>query len=389
MKIKSVQAFLLKLTAPFMAKPKVAAAPTWWDTAEVVSPISRYARFKRLRSSWRYPSTVVACRVEAENGQWGLGTTRYGTPVAALINEHYAPLLVGEPCMAVERNWDLLTRASAAYSPTGIASFAISAVDIALWDLKGKLLGQPVYSLLGGPAREKQPCYATGNDPTWHRELGFAGTKLACPYGPVNGLDGLKKNEEFVAKARSIIGPDMELMLDCWMALDVEYVMRLAERLRPLGLRWIEECLPPEDLEGHRELRRRLPWQGLATGEHWYGTSSFAYAANHRVVDVFQPDVEWAGGITACVRIAHLAEAAGIGFAPHCGVNTPFGQHLVYALPNSPLAECFVGTPAGVPRDQTTVIPGMPMPKDGFLVPSNAPGFGMEIDDAWLNSMRA
>src|SRR5262249_42207011 len=108
MKIKSVQAFLLKLTAPFMAKPPATAKPTWWDTAEVVSPISRYARFKRLRSSWRYPSTVVACRVEAENGQWGLGTTRYGTPVAALINEHFAKLLPGQPCMAVETNWDLL-----------------------------------------------------------------------------------------------------------------------------------------------------------------------------------------------------------------------------------------------------------------------------------------
>lgn len=119
-----------------------------------------------------------------------------------------------------------------------------------------------------------------------------------------------------------------------------------------------------------------------------YSRVLFAYAANHRVVDVFQPDVEWAGGLTACVRIAHLAEAAGIGFAPHCGVNTPFGQHLVYALPNSPLAECFVGTPAGVPLEQTTVIPGMPMPKDGFLVPSDAPGFGMEITDAWLDSMR-
>ena len=78
------------------------------------------------------------------------------------------------------------------------------------------------------------------------------------------------------------------------------------------------------------------------------------------------------------------AEAAGIGFAPHCGVNTPFGQHLVYALPNSPLAECFVGTPAGVPLDQTTVIPGMPMPKNGSLVPSDAPGFGMEIEDGGI-----
>jgi L-rhamnonate dehydratase len=389
MKIKSVQAFLLKLTAPFMAKPPATAKPTWWDTAEVVSPISRYARFKRLRSSWRYPSTVVACRVEAENGQWGLGTTRYGTPVAALINEHFGKILPGQSCMAVETNWDLLVRAAAAYGAGGLASYAISAVDIAMWDLKGKILGRPVYELLGGPAREKQPCYATGNDPTWHKELGFVGSKLACPHGPVDGLDGLKKNEALVAKAREAIGPDMELMLDCWMSLDVEYTIRLAERLKPYGLRWIEECLSPDDLEGHAELRRRLPTTGLATGEHWYGLAPFAYAANHRVVDVFQADVEWSGGITACMKINALAEAAGISFIPHTGVSTPFGQHLVYALPNSPLAECFIGTPAGIPLEQTNIIPGMPMPKDGYLVPSNGPGFGMEIDDAWLEKMRA
>ena len=84
------------------------------------------------------------------------------------------------------------------------------------------------------------------------------------------------RNEEFVARTRELIGPDVELMLDCWMAFDVEFAVRLAERLRPYGLRWIEDCLLPEDIDGQAELRARLPWQTLATGEHWYTPLPFA-----------------------------------------------------------------------------------------------------------------
>jgi len=260
---------------------------------------------------------------------------------------------------------------------------------MALWDLKGKLLGKPVYELLGGPARDRQFCYSTGNDTEWYMELGFKATKLACPYGPADGLDGLEKNAEVVARTRELIGPAVDLMLDCWMAFDVEYAVRVAERLRPYGLRWIEDCLIPEDLESHLELRRRLPWQGLATGEHWYATAPFAYAASHRAVDVLQPDIAWAGGVTACVKICHIAEAAGIPVIPHAGMNTPHGQHVCYAMPNIPWGEYFVGAPPGVPLKELSVFPGMAQPKDGYLVPNDAPGFGLEVTERWLESVTA
>ena len=84
----------------------------------------------------------------------------------------------------------MMFRLTKPYGTEGLASYAISAVDLALWDLKGKLLGQPVYSLLGGPARDKIFCYATGNDVDWYQELGFRAFKLACPYGPADGLEG-------------------------------------------------------------------------------------------------------------------------------------------------------------------------------------------------------
>jgi L-rhamnonate dehydratase len=277
----------------------------------------------------------------------------------------------------------MMARLASPYGAPGLASYAISAVDLALWDLKGKILGRPVYELAGGPAREAIECYATGNDTDWHMELGFRATKLACPFGPVDGLAALDADEALVARARELIGPAVELMLDCWMAFDVEFSVRLAERLRPYRLRWIEDCLLPEDLNGHEALRRRLPWIGLAAGEHWYMTAPFAHAAARRLVDIFQPDLAWTGGFTACQRIAAIADAAGIAIIPHAGMNTPYGQHFGLAIPASPWGEMFIGTPPGVPLAETRLFPGMAVPRDGRLVPSDEPGFGLgaSLDD--------
>jgi L-rhamnonate dehydratase len=327
---------------------------------------------------------MVGCLVTAVDGTWGLGMSSYGRPVAAIVNDHLGPLLVGADCLATERAWDLMTRAASPYSPAGLASYAISAIDLALWDLKGKLLGQPVYELLGGPARDRIFCYATGNDTDWHLELGFRATKLACPFGPADGLAGLAENEALVARARELVGPGVELMLDCWMAFDVEYAVRLAERLRPYRLRWIEDCLVPEDLDAHVALRERLPWQGLATGEHWYGVHAFAFAAGRRLVDVFQPDVLWVGGATATARVCRLAGAAGIAVMPHAGMNTPYGQHLGLAMREIPWGELFLGSAPGVPLAETVALPGTAVPRDGYLVPSDAPGFGLEVTLDWL-----
>jgi L-rhamnonate dehydratase len=385
LKIASIRAFELSFTFPPRAEPRPPPRrPAWVERAEVATPMAPYPRFKRLRASWRPRWPMVGCLVTATDGTWGLGMSTYGRPVAAIINEHLGPLLVGEECLAVERAWDLMTRAASPYSPAGLASYAISAIDLALWDLKGKLLGRPVYELLGGPARDRIFCYATGNDTDWHLELGFRATKPVCAHGPADGLAGLAETEALVARTRELVGPAVEVMLDCWMAFDVEYAVRLAERLRPYGLRWLEDCLTPEDLDGHVALRQRLPWQGLATGEHWYGVHPFAFAASRRLVDVLQPDVLWVGGVTAAVRICHLAGAAGIPVIPHAGMNTPYGQHLGLALREIPWGEFFLGSSPGVPLEETVRLPGTAVPRDGWLVPSGAPGFGLEVTLDWL-----
>lgn len=393
-KIKEVRAFAIKnemVGALYKegaqnnaTKPR--RAP-WTKDAEVAGPMSGYARFKRMRSSWRFDGGV-GCLVTADDGSTGFGVSRYGNPVIGLINDHFGPLLAGENAMATDRLWDMMMRMVSPYSASGLASYAISAVDLALWDLKGKMLGVPVYELAGGPARENLFCYATGNDTDWHMELGFRGTKLACPYGMYDGLDAIARDEELVARTREEIGPDVELMLDCWMAFDVEFAVRLAERLRPYGLRWIEDCLIPESLDAHVSLRQRLPWMTLATGEHWYVPQTFAHAANLRLADILQPDICWAGGMTGLTRINHIAEAAGIEVILHAGMNTPYGQHFSFANSNVRWGEYFVGAGPGVPLKETVVFPGMAVPENGSLVPNGEPGFGLGLTEGVLDALR-
>ena len=378
-KIKDIRAAAIRL--PRVEPATKARRPSWLESAQSAGPMSRYERFKASRSTSSPPwESLVACIVTAEDGTWGLGMSTYSGPVASIINDHFAPLLAGEECLATEKLWDMMFRIASPYSSAGLASYAISAVDLALWDLKGKLLNKPVYELLGGPAREKILCYATGNDTDWHMELGFKATKLACPYGPSDGLAALEGNEKLVAKAREMIGPSVELMLDCWMSLDVEFAVRLAERLRPYGLKWIEDCLIPEDFQGFAELRKRLPWQNMATGEHWYTPLPFFQAARDRVVDVFQPDIKWVGGVTAVVKICHIGEAAGIAVIPHGGMGDAYGQHTCFAMPNIPWGEFYMGSAPGVPLDEAPLrTPGMAVPHGGYLVPTDAPGFGIEL----------
>jgi L-rhamnonate dehydratase len=382
-KIKSIRAFPFRRPAPDVSGKCRAG---WQDDAEVANPMSRYPRYKARRAYWRPALDAIGCLVTAEDGSWGFGTGRMGAPAISIINDHLGKLLEGEPCLATERLWDMMYRLASPYSAAGMASYAISAIDLALWDLKGRVLGRPVYELLGGPARDRIECYATGNDTDWYMELGFRATKLACPYGPADGLDGLAGNERLVAKARELIGDEIDLMLDCWMAFDVEFAVRLAERLRPYRLKWIEDCLIPEDFDGFAEMRRRLPWISLATGEHWYAVLPFFHAAKHALVDIFQPDIEWVGGVTACAKICHIAEASGRSVMLHAGMNTLYGQHLTYAMPSATWGEYFVHAPPAVPLAQMTVIPGTPVPERGAVNPPDAPGFGMDIDLKWIEA---
>lgn len=391
MKIKEIRAIAVNLTPQQKTPPRLAQK----NSTVFTSPMARYPDFSR--DAWSAGWDRVACVVTAEDGSWGLGLTTHSGPVLSLINDHLAPLLVGQDCMATEKAWDLMRRASADYHTAGLPSYAISAIDNALWDLKGKILKCPVYNLLGGPQKDRIFCYASNTDLSygtqesidWFLELGFKAVKLFARCGPEADLDGLRQTEELVARTRAQIGDSVELMLDAWMSFNTEYIVRLAEILKPYRLKWLEDYLLPEDMDSYIKVRQRIPHQILATGEHWYTIHPFALAAGQGLVDILQPDVCWVGGITALVRICHIAEAHGLTVISHGGMNYPYGQHISYAMPAIQWGERSEGvSPPGVPLEERVVLPGTPVIKNGYLIPSDAPGFGIEVTKEWLENRK-
>jgi L-rhamnonate dehydratase len=218
-------------------------------------------------------------------------------------------------------------------------------------------------------------------------ELGFKAVKVFVREGPESGIAGIGRAEELVARTREQIGDEVELMVDAWTSLDVEYVVRLLEALHPHRIKWLEDYLLPEDLEGYRRVRERAPGAVLASGEHWYTIHPFAQAASQGLVDILQPDIAWVGGLSAAVRICHLAEAHGLTVISHAGMNYPWGQHLALAMPAIPMGERSEGVaPPGVPLEEMVLLPGTVPIKNGFVRPTDAPGFGLEVTRDWLES---
>ena len=385
MKITAIRT--VEQPAPRQRDLSAARRAPWKASGPVANPMSGYPRYAGYRPDWMPTWPSFGCLVQAEDGTTGFAIGNHGRPVAAVIDDYLGPRLIGEDVFATEKTYDMAVRMCAPFGAAGLASFAVSAIDLALWDLKAKLLDLPVYQLLGGPARDELVCYATGADTDWYTELGFTAVKLPCPYGPPDGLDGLRKNTELVRRTREQVGDEREIMLDCWMAFDVDYTIRLAEALQPYRVRWLEECLPSGDLRAHAELRRRLPWQTLATGEHWFTPTAFQHAVGEGLVDILQPDIQWVGGLTALRRICALAQAAGVTVIPHAGGNTVYGQHACLGIPGIPWTEFFVSSPPGVPLSDANATPGMAVPDHGRLHPSDGRGFGLEVDPTRLRPL--
>ena len=383
MKITSIKT--VKVNIPREAPKTKARRPTWNRTSPRSLPINYYPEFSRLPGEMPgMGGGQVWVQVTVEDGTWGLGACSFGAPSATVIDTVFAPLLEGRDCLATEYLNDLMWRAIQRLGDAGHATVARSAVDLALWDLKGKLLDLPVYRLLGGPCRESLELYATGDDLDWAMELGFTRFKLTNPIHYREGQEGLNRLEEKVADARDLVGQDAELMLNAVMSYNVEYAVQVAETLRPFQMRWLEEPLIPGDLEGHIALKKAVPWMPIATGEDHHGRIAFRQLVENRCVDVLQPDLKWCGGLTEAVKIYTIGEAAGLQTIPHGGANSPFGQHFAMAMPESLMAEFWLGSDPGVPLEEVRAIPGMAVPENGKLVPSDGPGFGMEIEEEWI-----
>ncbi|MCY4060856.1 MAG: hypothetical protein OXG53_00645 [Chloroflexi bacterium] len=345
----------------------------------VACPMSVYPAYRASRLLWRDDFGPLIVKIETDAGIDGIGYTSMGSVMCAVsIELHLKRLLIGEDPRRVERLNDILVRSTYHQGRDGYLMHAISALDLALWDIKGKDAGQSVCQLLGGPIQESIPCYMTGYDDERVKREPFSGIKWPLKYGPASGKSGMAENIKDIAQLRERLGPEPDIMLDCWMGLDARYTLALDEALRDFNIKWIEEPLVAGDIDGYRQLRRE--WKSstlIACGEHETLVRGFAPFARERLVDVWQADVTWAGGITQMQKIAALALDAGIAIIPHYGY-IPWAAQFILACAASPMIEWYnldIEFPGGEPLFESD----MDL-RAGRLYPGSEPGFGIVMN---------
>jgi L-rhamnonate dehydratase len=355
-----------------------------WIDDHIATPMSRYPEYRQSRQSFgiNVLGTLVV-EIEAENGVVGFAVTTGGEPAAFIVEKHLSRFLVGRSPAEYEKIWDQMYFSTQYYGRKGLVVNAISGVDLALWDLLGKLRQEPVHQMLGGAVRDELQFYATGARPDVAKELGFIGGKLPLHHGPAEGLEGLHKNIELLADMRGKVGDDFWLMYDCWMALDIDYATRLAHAAHEYGLKWIEEALSPDDYWGYAALKRSAPKGMLVTtGEHEATRWGFRMLMDMECCDIIQPDVGWCGGVTELLKISSYADSRGVLVIPHG--SSVYSYHFVITRHNSPFAEFLMMHPG-----PTEVVPmfspqllGEPVPENGRIKLSalDKPGFGVELN---------
>ncbi len=359
----------------------------WVIDSLIANPMSGYPDYRDKRSSWGIGVLgSIVVEIEAANGTVGVATGFGGVPAAWLIQHHFARFLRGGDARNLNRMWDQMFRASMPYGRKGLAIATISVIDLALWDLLGKLRGEPVYHLIGGLSRDEISFYCTGPEPEAVKALGFWGAKVPLPHSHFDGEAGLRRNVEFLAGHREKVGADFPLMVDCYMSLTVPYAVRLAEAARHLDIYWWEEVLHPDDVEGYRLLRQAHPTAKWTTGEHEYSRYGFRRLIEERTLDIVQPDVMWVGGLTELLRIAAHASAYDIPVIPHG--SGPYSYYFIASQPQSPYCEYVAASPDGrsIRPVFGNLFTGEDLPQDGRLKVNDRPGFGMELADRSLLS---
>ena len=299
---------------------------------------------------WSFNGTKVrtACLVEivADDGTSGWGECFGPAPLNAAIVIAYADRLIGTDPLATEAIWQELYGAYRDQGQKGLAISALSGVDIALWDLKGKHFGVPVHQLLGGPLRKSVRAYATGtyrvdqgnpleyivDEVVRYVEQGFHAVKLKI------GFD-VDADVALIRAVRRKIGPKPRLMLDANHGFDAVEAIALGRAVADQNIDWFEEPVIPEDLASYRAVRQGQPIP-VAGGECEYTRWGFRDVLMTRSMDIIQPDTCAAGGISECKKIADMAAAFGVRYIPHVwgtGVALAASLQLLAVLPHSPL----------------------------------------------------
>ena len=316
---------------------------------------------------WRTWLGQILVRVDTDEGLTGYGVGGGGQAGIHVVQTVLKTLLLGADPSEVEELWQHLYRSTLPYGQKGLVLMAISGVDLALWDLRGKRAARPLAEVLGGQVGEPIPCYKTGWSPeevaTGHT-AGFRAVKLQ-----VGKLDAATAIDQ-IRRVRQALGSNVQLMTDAFMSWDVETALRAAAGFAHYGVGWLEEPLPIDDLEGYERLRQESPVP-IAGGEHEYTAAAFEMWMKRGLHAVVQPDVCWCGGLTELVKIYQMARHYEVKVCPHRGSEV-WALHAIAALDPDPLAE------SG--RPWMTWVDGQPAIQDGIIRLGHGPGFGVMFD---------
>ncbi len=340
---------------------------------------------------------ITLARIETDDGTVGWGECISQFPESSLavktIIEHgYQPLLVGEDPLEVERLWHKLLARIWWYGPQGIAGFGVSAVDMALWDLKGKGLGLPVATLIGSRLNEKVHAMAsihfdmedldwTLNEFRWFREQGYHIVKGGWGKKPsaVFGLDR-HRDLEMVKRVREVIGDDIEFVVDVLGARvkwDVPTAIQRIHTFEPYRLKWVEEPLPPHDLPGHVHLRSAIS-TNVGTGEQEWNAEGYRRLIRSGGVDIVQMDPGRCLGITGCSQVIKLIEAENLHFTMHTWSSALNTAASVQLLASSTHGICMDFKPHESPMQHELVTDPW-ISENGFVAARDTPGLGVNV----------
>jgi L-alanine-DL-glutamate epimerase-like enolase superfamily enzyme len=341
---------------------------------------------------------LVVVELEDADGAVGVGTAGFGNPASIDVLRQLEPLVVGRAPSEVAHVWETMYRATLNVGRRGVVMHAISAIDIALWDLFGKQLGAPVYELLGGKVRPSLPAYASWLYATedldalaaeaagWVAQ-GFGAVKQRLPHGPLEGTEGIRRNVELVQTVVDAVGPGVDVMADAYMSWDQGYAIRCIRAIEDDGirLRWLEEPVIPDDVPGLARIRAAVSTP-IAAGEHEATRYGFRDLVSAGAVDILQPDVNRLGGITEARRVWALGETFGLDVIPHLGF--AHNAHLAITSLATPLLEYLPPPPSAGEADEDQVFwvafPDEPRAQDGRVSLSGRPGLGVEVDRSVL-----
>lgn len=354
------------------------------------TPTSKFRDPLSEGQNWFGPVALTVVEVFTDAGLTGVGTAGGFTSTPAdVVDTYLKPIVLGESPFNTELMQDKMFRSTVRFGRRGAVMAAISAVDLACWDIMGKALGQPVYNLLGGKTKESVRAYASrcyamddldqlAEEARGYVAQGFTALKQRFGFSPADGLPGMKRNVELIKTVREAIGDEIELAADAYMGWDYGYALEMERRLRPYNLSWIEEPFMPDDLDSYVRLTARSSTR-ISMGEHETSLFGYKQLIDLKVAHILQPDCNRVGGITAMKKICALAEAAHIPIFPHS--NEAHNLHIIVSQSNCPLIEYFPDVEPDTGNELFwKVFDGEPLAENGFITPTGKPGLGIELN---------